>query len=362
LPPIAKRIRLIVGILAALVLLVFAKLAMNHGRETGGPGAGGRSGGGPGGGGPVPVRIEVVHAERLADRITSVGTIHPNERVEIRTEVSGRVREIAFKEGARVARGDLLVKIDDSELRAQLARAESRLAIAEKEEQRQRDLYEQRVASQRDFDNSINNLAVARAEADLIRAQLAKTDIRAPFAGVVGLRSVSEGSYATPATPITTLVDERQVKIDFTVPEQYAGRINAGDKIHFTVEGSSRVFEGTVYALESAIDAGTRTLGVRAASPNADGALVPGAFAEVDVVFPEREVSLVPSFAVVPALRDHSVFVLRSGKAEVRPVRIGERTEEHVEVTEGLAAGDTLIVSGILQLRPGAPVSVVPSS
>jgi membrane fusion protein (multidrug efflux system) len=355
----ARRIRLFAGIAVVLAVLTFVKLGMNRG-QPGAGGAGARPGGGPASG-PASVRVEVVRAERIADRITAVGTIRPNEMVDVRSEIAGRVREIHFQEGAYVAAGDVLVKIDDSELRAQLARAESRYTVAEKEAQRQEALYEQRVTSAREFDNVTNNLAVAKAEADLIRAQLAKTDILAPFAGVVGLRNVSIGSYVSAATLITTLVDDRSVKVDFAVQERYAGRIARGDAIHFTVEGSSRVFEGTVYALESAIDRATRTLGVRATSPNTERAIVPGGFAEVEVVLPERDAVLVPSYALVPEIRGHRVFLFRGGKAEARPVRIGVRMEERVEIMEGISAGDTLITSGLLQLKPGASVSLTPA-
>jgi membrane fusion protein (multidrug efflux system) len=350
-----KRIPPWVIIIVIIAALAVIKLAMHDGSAAG-PGLLRSRGGG--GGGPTPVDVEVVKSERMADRVTSVGTVLPDERVDVRSEISGRVREIHFREGTRVARGDLLVKIDDSELRAQLARAESHLLIAQKDADRERDLYDQHVASQREFDTAVNNLGVAKAEHDLIRAQLDKTDIRAPFSGLVGLRSVSVGTYVSPATPITMIQNDHPVKIDFTVPERYAASVAKGDSIHFTVEGSTRVFGGTVYALESDIDAQTRTMGVRATSPNADGALVPGAFAEVEVILPARDTILVPSFAVIPELRGHRVFVCRGGKAESRSIRIGVRTEERVEVVDGLAAGDTLITSGILQLKPGAPVSV----
>jgi membrane fusion protein (multidrug efflux system) len=354
----SRRVRWFAGIAAVIAVLALIKVGLDRGHPTAG-GAGARPGGASGSG-PTGVRVEVVQAERMADRITAVGTIRPNEMVDVRSEIAGRVREIRFREGVRVAAGDLLVKIDDSELRAQLARAESRVTVAEKEAQRQQPLHEQRVTSAREFDNVTNNLAVAKAEADLIRAQLAKTDIRAPFAGLVGLRNVSNGSYVSAATLITTLVDDQPVKVDFAVPERYAGHIAKGHAIHFTVEGTARAFEGTVYALESAIDPATRTLGVRATSPNPDGAIVPGAFAEVEVVFPERDAVLVPSYALIPEIRGHRVVLYRGGRAEARPVRIGTRTEDRVEIVEGLAAGDTLITSGLLQLKSGAPVSVLP--
>jgi membrane fusion protein (multidrug efflux system) len=337
-------------------LLVAGKFAMDSGRPAASARGGGAGGRGPGG--ATPVRVTVLSSEKLADRITSVGTILPNERVDVRSEISGRVTGIHFKEGQRVAKGALLVKIDDSELVARLARAKSELDIAKKEAARQEELYGQKVSSQREHDNAASNLSVAQAEHDLILAQLRKTDIRAPFAGVVGLRSVSEGGYVTPTTPITTLLEDHPVKVDFTVPERFAGSVARGDRVRFTVEGQSRVFEGTVYALESIIDPETRTLGVRATSPNTDGALVPGAFAEVEVLMPERQAVTVPAFALVPELGGQKVFLYRGGRAEARPVKTGLRTEERVEIVEGVAAGDTLILSGILQLKPGAPVTL----
>jgi membrane fusion protein (multidrug efflux system) len=274
----------------------------------------------------------------------------------VRSEISGRIVSISFAEGSRVSKGQVLVKINDSELRAQLARAESRLAIANDEANRQKQLFDQTLTSEREYTNATNEADVAKAEADLIRAQLAKTEIRAPFAGVVGLRSVSEGSYVAPANLITTLRDVSTIKIDFSVPERYAGRIATGDHVEFRVQGSPRSYAASVYAVESGIDETTRTLRVRARASNPDGALVPGAFADVTVPLVEREALTIPAYALVPELKGHMVFVYHAGSAEPRSVEIGTRTEDRIEITAGLQAGDTLITSAILQLKPGAPV------
>jgi membrane fusion protein (multidrug efflux system) len=350
-----KRFRFWIVTAVVLAILVAGKFAMNGNHSASGRGG---QGAGRGPGGPTAVKIEVLALQRLGDRITSIGTVLPNERVDMRSEISGRVREIHFKEGQRIAKGALLVKIDDSELRAHHSRAKSELDIAQKEAQRFEQLYSQKVASQREHDNAASALSVAKAELELIEAQLRKTDIRAPFAGVVGLRFVSEGTYVTPTTPITTLLDDRPVKVDFTVPERFAASVTKGDVVKFTVEGQSRVFEATVYALESIIDPSTRTMGVRATSPNDDGLLVPGAFAQVDLLLPERDAITVPSFALVPEMRGQRVFLYRGGKAEPVPVQTGLRTEDRVEITEGVSAGDTLITSALLQLKPGAPVTL----
>jgi membrane fusion protein (multidrug efflux system) len=352
-----KRIPVWLIVVLAVAVLVAGKVAIDVKKPAGNARAQGPGGAGKGGG-STPVRVAVLKTERLGDRISSVGTILPNERIDVRTEISGRVREIHFKEGGRVKKGDLLVKIDDRELAAQLARAKSELEISKKENERQTDLYQQRVSSQREYDTAANNLGVAQAEFDLISVQINKTSIRAPFEGVVGLRSVSEGEYITPTSLITTLLEDRPVKVDFTVPERFAGSIQKGDIVHFTVEGTTRVFDATVYALESIIDPETRSLGVRATSPNTDGALVPGAFAEVEVLMPERDAVTVPSFTLVPELRGQHVFLYHGGKARSVVVTTGLRTEDRVEITKGVAPGDTLITSGILQLKPGAPVTI----
>jgi membrane fusion protein (multidrug efflux system) len=335
-----------------LVVLALVKVTLLRNPETR---VDARSSGVDGAGGPA-VTAMVVATERLADRVTSVGTILPNEEVDIRSEVAGRVASIKFDEGARVEKGQLLVEINDSELRAQLARAESRLAIARDEANRQKQLFDQTLTSEREYTNAVNEADVASAEVALIRAQLAKTEIRAPFAGVLGLREVSEGSYVSPAALITTLRDVSTMKIDFTVPERYASHVAPGDRVEFRIQGSPRVFTASVFALEGGIDETTRTLRVRARAPNPDGSLVPGAFADVTVPLVERETLTIPAYALIPQLKGHSVFVYSGGLAESRSVEIGTRTDERVEIISGLAPGDTVITSAILQLKPGAPV------
>lgn len=304
----------------------------------------------------LAVRVQVVKATKLGDKIATVGTILPDERVEVRSESSGKIAAIRFEEGRRVSKGDLLVKIDDTELQAQLARGQHRRALAEQQEKRQRGLFEQHLVSEEDYERAASELNVVRAEVQLIEAQIAKTEIRAPFDGVVGLRYASEGAYVTPAMLITTLEDAHSVKVDFAVPEKYAGALRRGEPVVFTAHGDAREFTGTIYALESGIDTATRTLRVRATSPNPEGVLRPGAFVNVKVELGERDAVMVPSYAVVPELKGHRVFVLEGGKAESRSVEIGTRTDALVEITNGLEAGDTLITSAMLQLRPGMSV------
>lgn len=309
-------------------------------------------------GGALAVRSEIVRTEKLDERITTVGTVLANEEVEVRSETSGKIDGVYFDEGSRVRKGDMLIKIHDAELQAQLLRTKSRRALAEQQEARAREMFSQRLVSDAEYDRAKSELDVALAEEKVIEAQLDKTAVRAPFGGVIGLRYVSEGGYISPATRIATLQDNRQVKVDFSVPEKYAGRIREGDRINFTVPGSSRVFDGTVYALESRIEATTRTLRVRALAPNDDGELFAGAFAKVEVLLGEKDALTIPAYALIPDIKGQKVFVYKGGKAVPQTVEMGTRTDERVEITAGLQAGDTLITSAVLQLRPGASVSL----
>lgn len=306
----------------------------------------------------IPVQMEVVHSEKLGERVMTVGTVLANEEVEIRSEISGKIEKIFFKESGRVKKGEVLLKINDADLQAQLLRAEYRQTLAAEQAERQRQLFEKKLASQEEYDIMVSELNIRKAETQLIQVQIDKTEIRAPFEARVGLRWVSEGSYISPQTLITTLQDIHPVKIDFTIPEKYASQIGVGDQITFIVQGISGKFSGSIYSFESKIDQSTRTLRMRALSPNPDGVLIPGAFASIEVVMKEKESLLIPSFALIPELKGHRVFLLKEGKAISQSVEIGTRTEEQVEIIQGLQAGDTLITSAILQLRPGMAVQL----
>lgn len=305
------------------------------------------------------VRVHRVAPQLLEERLATVGTVRANEEVELVSEVSGKIAAIHFDEGRRVAAGELLLEIDDSELLAERQRAVYRVELAERTEARQRQLLEDGVISSETHDVALGELNVLRAELRLIEAQLVKTEIRAPFGGVIGLRWVSPGSYLSPQTRIASLHDLDPVKLDFTVPERYAALLGVGDEISFTVDGIDRVFPGTVFAVEPAVDATTRSLRLRARCPNPDGVLVPGAFANVQLVLRSVPDALaVPAIAVIPELGGTKVFVVEDGRAQPRPVTTGIRTEKVVQITDGLAPGDLVVTTGILQLEPGLEVEV----
>lgn len=327
--------------------------------QTNPKGGSAKPAGGGGKGGPAPVEIMVVKDQDLEDKILSTGTIIPNEEVEIRSEIAGRATAINFKEGDFASKGQILVRLNDDELQAQIQKMGYQKKLAEVNEERQKKLLEKEAISQRDYDVSITNLNSIKADIENLKAQIAKTVIRAPFNGRTGLRYISNGSYISPATRITVLTSQIPAKIDFSIPAKYASMVRKGAKVVFTVEGGEQQHTGTVYAVESKIDPNTRTLTLRATSPNMNGSLIPGSFAKVEVVLSSKKGAIVvPTEAVVPDAQGHKVFVVRNHKSEPVKVEIGTRLDRTIEIIKGLNTGDTLITSGVMQVKPGGEVDI----
>ncbi len=341
------------GILAALaILVVLAVPKLIQLRKTAAPTAAPTQK-------TLRVRAHRVVSSQLTERLATTGTVRANEEVEIVSEISGKISDFHFREGSAVAAGQLLLKIDDSELLADRQRALYRVELAERAEARQQQLLDDGVISSETYDVALGELNVLRAELQLIEAQLLKTEIRAPFSGIIGLRWVSPGSYLSSQTRIASLNDLDPVKLDFSVPERYSALMKVGDEMSFRVEGFERAFPGTIYAIEPSVDAATRSLRVRARCPNSDGALIPGAFANVDLVLRSISDALtVPSIAVIPELGGKKVFVFEDGAAQPRTVETGIRSESVVQVTSGLKEGDVVIISGLMQLQPGLEVEI----
>src|SRR5690606_38651492 len=215
--------------------------------------------------------------------ITLSGSIEPNEQVQIRSEVSGIVRELSFQEGGMINKGQVLLRIDDSELQAQLIQAQSRERLAEDNENRARFLLAKEAISQQEYDVAHADYESAKAQTTLIEAQIAKTTIRAPFSGRIGLRSISQGEYLTPTTVVANLLSINPVKTLFSVPEKYSSQIRVGQGVYFGVSGLSNRFRAEVYAIEPGVDAGTRTIRIRAVAENPGEQLVPGSFARIEL-------------------------------------------------------------------------------
>jgi membrane fusion protein (multidrug efflux system) len=315
-----------------------------------------------GGAQPLAVATYIVRPSVFAETISATGTLRADEGVELQAETSGKVIAIHFAEGSRVRKGDLLLKLNDASLRATLARATQRKELAQAQERRLASLIAQKLITQYDYDAVLSELRVQEAEIALAQAQIAETEIRAPFDGVVGLRFVSLGAYVNAATRIATLQQLEQLKIDFTVPEKYAAKITPGRAVTFrTADGEQ--YRGEIYAVDPRIDSATRTVLGRAVCRNDHGRLLPGAFASVEIALaPIKDAVLIPAQAIIPGLDDRSVFVMREGKAQRRSIQTGARTASTVQVLAGLAMGEEVITSGLVQLRAGQLVSASPAA
>ena len=347
--PWQKRTVLALVGLVVLALLAWPKLRPS---DAAGPGAEAR-------GGPVQATAYVATPRAMLDRIRATGSLRADESVDLSAETSGRITRIYFQEGSRVGRGQLLVKINDAELRAQRERLRHRIELAATREERQRRLLEIGGASQDEYDGVLGELNVLRSEVALLDAQIATTEVRAPFGGVIGLRYVSEGAYVSPQSRIASLQALSPMKLEFSVPERYASRVSIGDEVVFSVAGSEGTFRGEVYAVEPRVDVGTRTLQIRARVPNPDGRLLPGAFADIDLLVDEIPDALsVPAIAVISELGGKRVWVVEDGRAAPRTVETGLRTEDAVQIVAGLAPGDTVLTSGLQSVRAGQPVQV----
>lgn len=346
-------------LIIGLVALVIYRIKTNEGSEKSGAGGPGPKGAGGGGDRPVPVNGVVVSPTRFNNSLTVTGSIDPNEQVQIRSEVQGIVRSISFREGGSVSKGQVLLKIDDSELRAQLAQAVTRENLAAETENRAKQLLAKEAISREEYDVALADYRSLRAQTQLIRAQLAKTVVRAPFSGKIGLRSISQGEYVTPTTTVTSLVSLDPVKITFSVPEKYSQSVKNNTRLTFSVAGSDKKYSATVYAIEPRVEAATRTLQLRARASNSDGSLIPGAFASIQLPLSTLDQALlVPTEAVIPVQGGKKVFIAQNSKAKEVMIETATRTEKDVLVTSGLKAGDTVLTTGIMALKEGSPVKI----
>lgn len=307
----------------------------------------------------LTVNAKLVEGQSFSNTITLSGTIEPDEQVQIRSEISGVIRELAFREGTFVQKGQLLFRTDDTELQAQLRQAQTREILDAENERRARLLLEKEAISSQEYDVAKANYESSRAQTALIEAQLAKTRVYAPFSGNIGLRSVSVGEYLTPTTVVANLLSTGRVKVQFSIPEKYSGMVRSGHAIRVRATNVDRDYEATVYAIEPGVDETTRTIRIRAIADNKDGHLVPGAFARVELPLDRLDDAiLIPTYAVVPVQDGKQVYLYRNGQATMVPVETENRTSNDVLVTAGVTIGDTLITSGLLSIRDGMPVDV----
>ena len=293
----------------------------------------------------------VVKYQTFDNNLSLSGSIEANEQVEIRSEVSGIVEGIYFQEGSNVSKGQVLFKVNDIELRAQLRQTSTKEGLASENERRAKLLLQKEAISQEEYD-------LARADLKSAQAQIAKTSVRAPFSGKIGLRSISPGTYITPAILVTKLVNTGKLKITFSIPEKYATQVKTNTTISFKVAGSEEKYTAKVYAIEPEIAVATRTLQVRAIAENKDGKLLPGTFADVELPLDIiKDAIVVPTEAIIPVQNGRKIFI--NGLAKELMIETATRTETSVLVLSGLKEGDTVITNGVMALKNDDPVKVI---
>jgi membrane fusion protein (multidrug efflux system) len=341
-------------VVCVVLLLAIPKLGWFSSKSDGG-----EAKGGPASPPLLPVEAMVVRPQKLDNKLVVTGTVLANESLELKAEISGKITKIAFQEGSRVNKGSVLIQINDEEIVAQLVKQKHNQKLNEDNEFRQRKLLEKDAISQEEYDNALNRLNTTVADVKLLEAQLAKTRITAPFEGIIGLRYVSEGAYLSPNTTIATLYNNTPAKIEFAIPSRYSSSVATGKQIHFRVEGDTLHYNGEVYAIEPRIDQDTRTLKLRALADNSKGTLLPGQFVELELILATiGNALLVPTEAVVPEQSGKKVFVLTHGVVKETKIETGIRTNTDLEVTSGLQSGDTVLTTGILQLKEGMNVQI----
>lgn len=350
--------------LAVLVLggiIVYNKVL--HPAPGSAPGGGGKGGseakGGKGGSGtPSSVNGFVVVAQRLQEDVVSSGSLLPNEQVDIYPELSARITQLNIQEGQPVAKGALLVKLFDADLRAQLEKLQAQADNARRTEERNKQLLARGGISQQEYDIVTTNLRSSLADIELVKANLQRTEIRAPFSGVIGLRNVSAGAVVSPSTLIARLQQISSLKLDFSIPEKYGQFVRSGSQISFLVDGSTQPSQGVVYALEPGVEEQTRNLRIRARVNNASVKFRPGTFARVTLTVQNEQSLVVPTQAVIPQTRTNQVIVVKNGKAVFKNVKTGLRTAGTIQILAGLQKGDTVATTGLLFLKPDSPVRI----
>ena len=308
----------------------------------------------------LDVYAKVIAPQLLTDEIPIIGRLVPDEEVQLSFETSGKITDIFFKEGSHVKKGTLLAKVNDAELQAQLARLEAQVPLAQERVYRQSTLLQRDAVSKEALEIVKTELATLNADIDKTKAQIELTELRAPFDGIIGLRQVSVGSFASPTTVVAKLTSVTPIKVEFSVPERYAGEVKKGTNLEFSVDSKLEAFKAQVYATEASLDAETHTLLVRALYPNENGELLSGQYAGIRLKQKEiPDAIAVPAEAIVPEMGKNKVFVYRNGKAEPVDVATGIRTDAEIQIVKGLEFGDTILTSGTLQLRKGSAVNII---
>src|SRR5213080_4067392 len=338
-----------------LMALAIAAGACKKGKAGGPDPAGGGRGGAPMG---MPVEVVVARTDTVRDEIAATGQIEAVQSIDLRPEVDGRIVEILIREGQEVEQGTPFFKVDDAQLKAQVAQLEAQRDLAQQALARAKDLAQQNASSTADLEKAEAEARSAQAEYDLQRIRLERTTVRAPFTGVVGQRYVSVGDYVTSSTRLASLHTVNPQRAAFQVPERFARLLRPEQEVTFRVAAiPGHDFSGTVDFVDPVVQLPGRTILVKARVPNSERLLQPGMFIEAHLVTAVRPKAIViPEDAVVPVQGSTLVWVVKDGKVAPQPVSLGVRTPGFVEVTSGLEVGTQVVVGGLELLAPGAPV------
>ena len=308
---------------------------------------------------PLNINAKIIKYEELTDVFRTTGSLIPDEDVNLSFETSGRITNIYFSEGSAVKKGDLLAKMNDAPLQAELKKLEAQIPLATDRVFRQKSLLEKDAVSQETFEQVSTELEKLNADIQLIKSRIVQTELRAPFDGIIGLRQVSEGAFASPTTVIATLTKIIPLKLEFSINERQASDVKRGTKLSFRMEGSLNTYDASVYAVESQLDLKTRTMKARALYSNPGGGLKPGRTISIEIKLNEIKNALIaPSEAIIAEMGRNIAYLYKDGKAHQVVLSNGLRTESGVQILDGIRFGDTLIVSGVMQLRDGMPVKI----
>lgn len=307
----------------------------------------------------LSVNAVVLKPETLTDVFITQGVLLPDEEVNLIFEISGKITQINFKEGSFVNKGQLLAKVNDAPLQAELKKLEAQLPLAQERVYRQRTLLDKDAVSQEAFEAVTTELDKLKADVELVKARIAQTELRAPFSGMIGLRMVSEGTYASPQVVVSKLTKISPLKIEFSVNERQVNEIGDGTKLKFTLDNDLNTYNASVYAIETTLEGNTLTLKARARYNNLEGKLKPGRYANIEIQLDEiTNTIVIPSISSIAEMGQDIAYVYNNGKAKRVVLNKGLRTASSVQVIEGLSIGDTLLTTGVMQLRDGMNVSI----
>lgn len=323
--------------------------------ESRGPGATNR---GEGSGGRVlPVTFYIADYEQNSGGLLGLGSLVAKERVDLVSEVSGRVTEVRFKEGEFVKKGTVLIKLNDDELQTQLKRAQYQYSLLKDKLDRQTILLTKDAVSREDFDQVQTEYNVLAQDIEQLKVKIDKCEVKAPFDGMLGFRNVSLGAYLVPNSKITSLVDNKNLVVEFSIPEKYATKKLIGSIAKFTVQGSTKEYSARVYAIDPELDVKTRSIMFRASYFNSDSSLKPGMSAKVSLATSQATSSIyIPNEALISDISGKLVWIIKKGKAESVLVQTGVRTIDKIEILSGVKQGDSIITTGLMQVRSGTQI------